>query len=499
MFQAGQKFGSYKLIKKIGKGGFGEVWLAEKRSEFVKKRVAVKLPHDGLVDFEEIRQEATLWEQASGHPNVLPLIDADVFDGQVAIVSEFASGGSLAERLKTQGKFPAREAVEMTLGILNGLDYLHSKRIIHRDIKPANILLQNDTPRLADFGISRAVETSTISSVVVGTENYMAPEAFEGKRNIQTDIWSVGVLLYQLLKGSLPFPQKNASEVMYAVLLKEPEPLPDDIPPKLQEIVFKALAKDRELGEELPKRYQTAAEMREDLKTFLESLYQPIGTTKETMPALPTTESEVETKVKTKIPVQTREGWKTVQQKFVKNKVSPLVILSLFIGFVGIVSLALYFFSRTPASNSDSANTAVYSSANSISNSVDETNSNSVNTEAAAKALEYVNQGYKFYQQKKYNQAIEAYTKAVEINPNDYALYNDRGLIYTAKRDYDKAITDFDKSIELKPDSLTYNNRGVAYEDKGEKEKAVEDYRKAVELDPANEQAQQNLNKIFNR
>src|SRR6185369_7524943 len=106
MFNEGEKIGSYTLIRKLGKGGFGEVWLAEKRSQFVTKKVAVKLPLDEQVNFDAIRQEAGLWEQASGHPNVLPIIDADVVDGQVLIVSEYADGGSLADRLKREGKLP---------------------------------------------------------------------------------------------------------------------------------------------------------------------------------------------------------------------------------------------------------------------------------------------------------------------------------------------------------------------------------------------------------
>ena len=100
MFRESQEIGQYKLIRKLGKGGFGEVWLAEKRSQFVTKRVAVKLPLDDQVNFEAIRQEATLWEQASGHANVLPIIDADVYDGQVVIVSEYADGGLVNQAAK---------------------------------------------------------------------------------------------------------------------------------------------------------------------------------------------------------------------------------------------------------------------------------------------------------------------------------------------------------------------------------------------------------------
>ena len=269
MFQQGQQIGSYRLLRKLGRGGFGEVWLAEKRSQFVTKKVAVKLPLDEQINFEAIRQEAELWEQASGHANVLPIIDADVVDNQVIIVSEYADGGSLHDKLKLEGKLPVKQAVEMTIGILNGLEFLHNKRIIHRDIKPQNILLQGDTPRLADFGISRAMQTTAISSKLVGTDAYMSPEAFDGKRSVQTDTWSVGVVLYQLLAGSLPFPQEHPSERIFAILTKEFPPLPNEVPPSLQRIVAKALAKQPEY------RYQNSHEMREELQRALVGIEHP--------------------------------------------------------------------------------------------------------------------------------------------------------------------------------------------------------------------------------
>ncbi len=263
MFHEGQKIGSYILVSRLGRGGFGEVWLAEKRSQFVTKKVAVKLPLDDQVNFDAVRQEAELWEQASGHPNVLPIIDADVYDGQVVIVSEYADGGSLADKLKREGKFPVRQAIETVIGILNGLEFLHGRKIIHRDIKPQNILLQGDTPRLADFGISRAMNTAAISSNIIGTDAYMSPEAFDGKRSVQSDVWAVGVVLYQLLKGSLPFAQEHPSERMFAILQREFEPLPDHIPQSLQVTIANALAK-------LPEnRYASAVGMREDLQKIL--------------------------------------------------------------------------------------------------------------------------------------------------------------------------------------------------------------------------------------
>jgi serine/threonine protein kinase len=271
MFRAGQQIGNYTLINRIGRGGFGEVWLAERRAKFVTTKVAVKLPHDEQVDHAAIKQEATLWEQASGHANILPILDADEYDGQIVIVSEYAPDGSLEEWLNKNGKMTFERAAELTVEILAGLEFLHARKIIHRDLKPANILLQGNTPRLTDFGISRALRTTIASQsqFISGTFAYMSPEALDGKRSVQTDIWAVGVNLYRFLTGSLPFPQKEPSILFPAIIMREYEPLPNSVPDALRQIVARALAKQP------ADRYQTAAEMRKDLVRFLRRDAEP--------------------------------------------------------------------------------------------------------------------------------------------------------------------------------------------------------------------------------
>jgi serine/threonine protein kinase len=156
-----EQIGPYTLIQKLGRGNFGAVWLAEKRTRIATTRVALKLPNDEDIDVEAIRSEAAVWVKASGHPNVLPIVDADIYDDQIVIVSEYASGGSLEGWRKKISLSPTsiQFVLDIASGILAGLAYLHAKKIIHRDIKPANILLQEGTPRLADFGIARLLET----------------------------------------------------------------------------------------------------------------------------------------------------------------------------------------------------------------------------------------------------------------------------------------------------------------------------------------------------
>lgn len=270
MIRAGDQIGPYTLINKLGKGAFGVVWLAERRTQITTTNVAIKIPLDDEITVEKIKSEADLWVRASGHPNVLPIIEANIYDEQIIIASEYAPDGSLADLLKANGKAPTIEsAVEIVAGILAGLEHLHSRNIIHRDLKPANILFQGNTPRLADFGISRVLKSTSQSSIVAGTPSYMAPEAFDGKRNEQTDIWSVGVIFYQLLTGHLPFAQEDITSLVGAILTRSPEPLPSNVPSGFQNVIARAIAKDGNI------RYKSAAEMRADLRSPQNTVTDP--------------------------------------------------------------------------------------------------------------------------------------------------------------------------------------------------------------------------------
>lgn len=266
IFVPNHKFGEYTLIRKLGEGGFAQVWLAKKDNELY----ALKLPHTNQVHWELIAREIGLWKLCGEHPNIIPLKDAVIINGQICIITEYVSDGSLEDLLDLQGIIPIETLVKLSIGILDGLQYLHEQRIIHCDLKPANILLEENIPRLADFGISKVKKTSLTFDVpnksVSGTPPYISPEIWRGKKAKETsDIWSVGVILYRMLSGRLPFPHNNLPMLAHAITNDDPESLPASVPLELQIIIKKSLKR------EVRERYQSAFEMREDLQNFYDN------------------------------------------------------------------------------------------------------------------------------------------------------------------------------------------------------------------------------------
>jgi serine/threonine protein kinase len=276
MYKPGDRIGPFTLIRKIGKGSFGIVWLAEKRTSIITREFALKLTRDDDIDLKAFEEEAVVWSQAGDHTNILPILEAEIYDDRLVIITEYASGGSLSDWLERHGgRAPDIEAaVDIASGILAGLHHLHTRHIIHRDLKPENILLQGDTPRIADFGMARVLKSSSQSAFIRGTAAYMAPEALKGKRSEQTDVWAAGVVLYQLVSGRLPFPQKDRDALMFAIVWDEPMALPVDVPGPFQKIISRSLQKS------LDTRYKSAAEMRKALR---EATRFFIGASKQTL------------------------------------------------------------------------------------------------------------------------------------------------------------------------------------------------------------------------
>ena len=273
MIMKGQKISDrYQIIKSIGEGGMANVYLAY--DTILDRNVAVKVLRGDLANDEKfVRrfQREALSASSLSNPNIVEVYDVGEDNGEYYIVMEYVEGKHLKELLKKRGKLTVPEVIDITLQITNGLSVAHDSYIIHRDIKPQNILiLENGMIKITDFGIAVAMNATQLTQTnsVMGSVHYLPPEQASGKgATLQSDIYSIGILMYELLTGKLPFRGDNAVEIALKHL-KEPMPsirdeIPD-IPQSVENIILKATAKN-------PKnRYSDAREMHEDLKTCLD-------------------------------------------------------------------------------------------------------------------------------------------------------------------------------------------------------------------------------------
>ena len=277
----GQTISHYRIIERLGEGGMGVVYLAQDTK--LGRRIALKLlPVRFTIDAERVHrfeQEARA-ASALNHPNIVTIHEIGQLDASHFIAIEFIEGVTLREHLGA-GPLKVDEALAVAAQVASALTAAHAARIIHRDIKPENIMLRSDGyVKVLDFGLAKltlprtsAVDTdaqtktpiNTDPGIVMGTVNYMSPEQSRGQEvDARTDIWSLGVLLYEMLAGSTPFKGETPSHVIVSLLEKVPLPLPGsaDVPADLERIVGKALHKNRD------ERYQTARELYLDLQNL---------------------------------------------------------------------------------------------------------------------------------------------------------------------------------------------------------------------------------------
>lgn len=257
--------GKYERVDVLGYGATGIVYLAW--DSLLRKQVALKEINVQAGDMERFLEEARLLDRLN-HPNIVRVHSVDQVDGKILIAMEYVPGVNLQELLRQQGKLPLRQALDIAIQVLDALDYAHSNHTIHRDIKPGNILIRRDgTVKLVDFGLATILGTGSYAGGA-GTYVYMAPEDFEEEEHsdYRSDLWAVGVTLYEMVTGHRPFNAanpKNPFSWQEAVQKQQPPPLQQyvsDAPSTLQAVIDRALAKRKE------DRYPTAGEFAQALR-----------------------------------------------------------------------------------------------------------------------------------------------------------------------------------------------------------------------------------------
>jgi len=263
----GTQVGHYKIISKIGAGGMGEVYLAEDTK--LDRKVALKFLPSHLCQDDASRDRFTREAKAAAkldHPNIVPVHEVSEFQGRPFFAMAHIEGKSLREVIK-EGKLTVSEAVNLTMQICEGPNEAHTAGVVHRDIKPGNIIIDRKSKaRLLDFGLATVTGEKKLTKTgsTLGTVGYTSPEQVQGeKTDHRSDLFSVGVVLYEMIAGRGPFEDEHEAAIHYNIVNEEPEPMSrykTGVSGELQQIIDKALVKDPSL------RYQHADDMLTDLR-----------------------------------------------------------------------------------------------------------------------------------------------------------------------------------------------------------------------------------------
>lgn len=272
MIIKGQKINErYEIIRNIGEGGMANVYLAY--DTILDREVAVKILRGDLANDEKfVRrfQREAISASSLNHPNIVAMYDVGEDDGKYFIVMEYIKGQTLKSLIKRRGALTLPEVIDIMLQLTSGIAHAHESYIIHRDVKPQNVLILEDgTVKITDFGIATALNSNELTQTnsVMGSVHYLPPEQANGNGStIKSDIYSLGILMFELLTGKLPFKGENAVEIAIKQMrdtIPSVVDVNEDIPQSIENVILKACAKN-------PKnRYNSALEMHEDIKTAL--------------------------------------------------------------------------------------------------------------------------------------------------------------------------------------------------------------------------------------
>ena len=485
----GKQIGSYRVIKALPSGGYGSVYQGQHLVFPERPMVAIKVLHAHLAskqEYERFLQEARFLEKLR-HPHILPIIDASMQDGLPYLIAEYASQGSLKERLERQAPkpLPVEEAITILTQVGQALHFAHQQDIVHRDLKPANILFNaRGEALLADFGIAVVLE-KTRRIDTIGTPAYMAPEQFDGEISKKSDQYALGCIAYELFTGHKLFDvPENAPWIAWAYKHKMEPPIPPRkvnpaLPQHIEQAILKAMAKDR-------------ASRHADVSAFMNALREQ--KTKEQW--LKEGDGHYDAK-------RYEEALAAYDRAIQLDPNSALAYYNRGNAYYDLreYQKAIADFDR--AIQLDSSDAKAYGNRGIAYKNLREYQKAIADYSCAIDlnpnyvwAIE--NRGYAYRELKEYQKAIADYDRAIQLDPNDALAYHNRGWTYNYLKEYQKAIVDFDRAIQLDPnDALTYSNRGCAYRELKEYQKAITDFDRAIQLNPNYAEAYNNRGSAY--
>lgn len=263
MFLQGQKVGKYEIIRSLGSGGFGSVYLA--KDTWLDIKVAIKVPHKQSAELYKLLKEPRL-QAALNHPNIVRMIAAEKENKIFFMVMEYVKGKTLEKILEKEKLLDCERALDFVKQIAQGIDHAHKNKIIHRDLRPSNIMISEDgTAKITDFGTSAWLNNVPYASTRIGSPPYMAPEQFLGKASYQSDVYSLGCIFYEMIVGRPPIFDPDPFKILEKAQqgrITPPRLRNSKIPREIDEIIMKCLASKVE------ERYQRTSEVIRALSSF---------------------------------------------------------------------------------------------------------------------------------------------------------------------------------------------------------------------------------------
>ena len=504
--RVGQQLGNYRLARLLGRGGFADVYLGQ--HIHLNTQAAIKILRTQLEskDIERFRTEARTLAHLI-HPRIVRLLDFGIEDNIPYLIMGYASNGSLRQQYPSGTIRPLEKIVSIVIKVAEALQYAHDKKIIHRDVKPENMFMDEDNEVvLGDFGIAVLSRTSESQQTqdVRGTFTYMAPEQLQGHPSRASDQYSLGVVIYECLTGTVPF-NGSSAEIMSQHLLIAPPPILQRAPlvsPLVEQVVLKALEKDPD------RRFRSVRELAQALAIAVDrskSTTQRVGDNRDVESGDPIEAEHVRS-----VPKRTKEQWLNRGQahylageyeqaiwtynwaiqldpSYVKayyNRGHAYCKLEEYEPAIADYDRVVQLNPRHPIVYFNRGN--AYASLEQYRKAIADYN---YTLQLVPWLIEvYIYRGDAYRALNEYEQALIDYDWAAQLSPSTGEVYFHRGNTYLELEEYRRALADLDRASALDPENVgVYNSRGVAYTYLKEYERAVANYDRAIALDPENE------------